>query len=413
MADPSPRLTALTEQSFINQSILLTRADGSQLPVPLAMVDQTTQNMIVQSIGYGVEIGASIVMLIVILAMTPKTKFWRFHTYLNIAGLCNNIIRLVLLAIYFESTWVSFYALNSGDYSFVTKTDFANSIASTVMGVPQNILTMWALMLQAWAMVRFMPQAYKWCIFFTSVALVLLEIGFMGASRAYLIMTTYMPLEQSYELIMDKAWVRYGYLGLDVACICWFCFLFMAKLVTHLWKNRSFLPTTKGLGAMDALVMTNGVLMLVPVFFAALQYSDTTVLQAGSMVYTAVLVVLPLGSLVAQRISDPAAFNSEHSASARVSQIRQDRFETFTSKKALLNPTWSQSDKDSTIFPGRQSGNPSPPGRTGVTAIVTSGANCKSAVGRMSAVDIELAMIDADWEAGKVRVDHEIRQEVL
>lgn len=250
---------------LVNQTVQLSLSPpGTKAFVPLSMIDQNNRIMIVQTIGYGVEIGASIMMLAIIMVMTPKTKFWRFSTYLNIASLCNNIIRLVLLVIYFESTWVGFYTLYSGDYSFVTKTDLNNSIASTVMGIPQNIMIMSALILQAWTMVRFWAQAYKWCIVLVSVVLVVLEIGFMGASQAYQIVTMYLSLEDAYELIINTAWVRYSYLGLEVSCICWFCFLFIAKLATHLWKNRSFLPTTKGLGAMDALVMTNGVLMLIP-----------------------------------------------------------------------------------------------------------------------------------------------------
>lgn len=248
-----------------NQTIqLIMSPTGSKTFIPLSVVDQNNKTIVVQTIGYGAEIGASIIMLAIILVMTPKTKFWRFSTYLNIASLCNNIVRLILLVIYFESSWVGFYTLYSGDYSFVSKTDFNTSIASTVMGVPQNVMIMSALIIQAWAMMRFWPRAYKWCIILVSVVLVLLEIGFMGAAQTYQIMTLYFSREQSYDIITRTAWVRYSYLGSEVGCICWFCFLFIAKLAMHLWKNRSFLPTTKGLGAMDALVMTNGVLMLIP-----------------------------------------------------------------------------------------------------------------------------------------------------
>lgn len=252
---------------FWNQTVHITlspAAGGVVVPISLSAVDQNTNTMIIQTIGYGTEIGASILMLAIILVMTPKTKFWRFSTYLNIVSLCNNIIRLILLVIYFESTWVGFYTLYSGDDTFVSQTDFNNSIASTVMQIPQNIMIMSALILQAWAMVRFWPQTYKWCIILVSVVLVLLEIGFMVASEVYQIMTFYQSQEVAYISIIRVAWVRYSYLGLEVSCVCWFCFLFIAKLASHLWKNRSFLPTTKGLGAMDALVMTNGVLMLIP-----------------------------------------------------------------------------------------------------------------------------------------------------
>lgn len=133
------------------------------------------------------------------------------------------------------------------------------------------------------------------------------------------------------------------------------------------------------------------------------------------MVYTSVLIVLPLGCLVAQRIADPAAFNSESSASARMNQNPNDRFEAYTSNKnALLNPTWSQSDKDSTVFPGRRGSSNALTAKNGVTSTITGGACVKNMAGEhRSSTEIELAMIDADIGAGHVRVDHEIRQEVL
>lgn len=124
------------------------------------------------------------------------------------------------------------------------------------------------------------------------------------------------------------------------------------------------------------------------------------------MVYTSVIVVLPLGTLVAQRIADPGAFNSEHSASARISnKTGNDRFDNFTANKnALLNPTWSQSSKDSGVFSSRRgSSTKTLSGRTGVMATVSSG-------GPMTSTDMELARIDADIEAGHVRVDREIQQ---
>lgn len=135
------------------------------------------------------------------------------------------------------------------------------------------------------------------------------------------------------------------------------------------------------------------------------------------MVYTSVIIVLPLGTLVAQRIADPAAFsNGELShGTTRVGNNPNDRFGRFTATggtKAnhLLNsPNWSQSDKDSAVLHGG--------GKPVVTSLVTAGmpgakmSMYHSKAGEpMSAVDIELARIDAGLEAGVVRVDREIQQ---
>lgn len=262
--NPVRNLTAAAMADPLHQTINLIRADGLSVAVDLSIVDMDRTVMVSTSIAYGVEIGASLVMLAVILTMTPKTKFWRLPTYLNIASLCNNVVRVMLLALYFDSSWVTFYTLYALDDRYVSKTDVAITVASTIFSLPQNILVMSALMLQAWSMVKLWPRFYKWGILCFSVVLVLFEIGFRGASMAYGMMQVNMSPQEAFYLMNRLIWVRQYFLGLEVACICWFCFLFISKLATHLWKNRSFLPTTKGLGAMDALVMTNGVLMLIP-----------------------------------------------------------------------------------------------------------------------------------------------------
>lgn len=144
------------------------------------------------------------------------------------------------------------------------------------------------------------------------------------------------------------------------------------------------------------------------------------------MVYTSVIIVMPLGTLVAQRIADPAAFsNGELShGTTRVGNRLHDRFGRFaaaesgTKSNHLLNPTWSESDKESTVFSGRRGSSNVIRGKSsGVTSIVSTGipsakSSYQTKMGEpMSAVDIELARIDADLEAGVVRVDREIQQD--
>lgn len=263
-------LTALAMADPFNQLITLTLPSGTTTLVPLSAVNANAKAMIIMTLAYGVELGASLLTLAFLLTMTPANKFHRFPTYLNLAALCNNAIRVGLLAAFFESSWVSFYALYTSDYSRVTATDTANSVASTALAIPQNAMVMLALMLQAWAMVRLWPREHKWPIIAVSLGLVALEMGFMVAAETFQIMQVYMSPEAGAALIMEKLWVRATFLVLEVACICWFCFLFCCKLVAHLWANRSFLAVTKGLGPMDALVVTNGVLMIIPGEFLGL-----------------------------------------------------------------------------------------------------------------------------------------------
>jgi pheromone alpha factor receptor len=263
MPDPSLNYTALAMADPLNQNITLTLPDGSQMLIPLAVVDASTNYAVSQTISFSAEFGASLVMLIVIVAMTPKSKLWRLASYINVAALINNMARTILLALYFDSSWTHFYTLYSGDISNVSQADFRNSVAGVAVSIPQNLLMMAALMLQAWAMVKLWDRSWKWGILVLSGLLSLTEVGFMLVAHSHQIRSFY-PGFDSYDYLHRVLYLRYVWLALELACICWFCFIFILRLVMHMVQNRSLLPTTKGVAAMDMLVMTNGVLMLIP-----------------------------------------------------------------------------------------------------------------------------------------------------
>ena len=157
--------------------------------------------------------------------------------------------------------------------------------------------------------------------------------------------------------------------------------------------------------------------MLLPatVILAGLQYSDKLNFEPGSLLYTAVITVLPLGTLVAQRIADPGAFNSELSAgSTQLDNNAAGRYASASGKKPLL-PTWSQSDNNSTVFSGRSGSKSGTAGKTGVTSTISSMRRGNGSGEPLSSVDLELARIDGDIEMGRVRVNREIvrSEEVL
>lgn len=262
-AEPGLNYTAMGMMDPWNQNITFTTSDGTQMVISLTAIDANYAYAVGQTIGYSVEFGASLIMLGVLLVMTPKSKFFRLASYINVTALINNMVRTILLALFFESSWVRSYVLYSGDISHVTETDFRNSLCSIVFSIPQNILMMAALMLQAWAMVKLWPNFYKWGVLAFSGLLSLAEVAFMLVAQTDQIRSLF-PDYNQYDFLHRRLWLRYVWLALELASVCWFCFMFILRLVTHMWQNRSFLPSTEGVAAMDVLVMTNGVLMLVP-----------------------------------------------------------------------------------------------------------------------------------------------------
>lgn len=194
--------------------------------------------------------------------MTPRVRFRRALPVISILGLTLNMIRIVLLPIFYPSAWLSFYALFTMDYSFVPRVDYGISVAATALSIPVTMLIIAAFVVQAWSIIQLWQPVYRWGAAIFLLALVFFTIGFNFAGsiiQAKAILNVASPAAD--------VWVRKTYLSLITISICWLYFLFNARLVMHMWSNRSILPSLKGLKAMDVLVITNGILMFVPGMF--------------------------------------------------------------------------------------------------------------------------------------------------
>ncbi|KAK3291555.1 fungal pheromone mating factor STE2 GPCR-domain-containing protein [Chaetomium fimeti] len=294
----------------LNQTSFLLYGDGST-PVPFNTFNVTQIYLQATSLSilYGTQIGACFMTLVVVLGMTPRARFRRLPTLVSVAALALNTARMVLLAVFFVTSWVDLYVIVAQDATVVPRSDFYLSAAATVLSVPVTVLILAALSIQAWSMLRLWGPLYKLPAAALSLVLVLLTVAFNMMTT---VIQTRAILYADISQIAD--WVRQTYLGLITASICWFCFLFNIRLVMHMWTNRSILPSLKGLKAMDVLVITNGILMFVPVIFAALEFVQWDRFEPGSITQTSVIIVLPLGTLVAQRLANPAWFGTGHCA---------------------------------------------------------------------------------------------------
>lgn len=286
------------------QVFTLIAADGvTEIPVPVTLVDEVYAARFAAQAIYGSQIGGTFIMLIVYLLMTPRVKFRRVPTMINILALLCNFVRCILLAWFPSSKWFEFYTLWSGDISRVTANDYRTSVAGTVSTIPLIIFIEAALMVQAWAMIQLWPAVYKFAAISLSALVAGAAVGFKITDS---VLQALVIVEENVPQIL---WVRKTDLAFSSASIFWFCFLFNIRLTMHMYQNRSILPSVKGMSAMEVLVMTNGILMCFPAFFAGLEWGPWTDYEFGSLTYTSVVVVLPLGTLAAQRIANPSAFS--------------------------------------------------------------------------------------------------------
>ncbi|CAK7208799.1 pheromone alpha factor receptor [Sporothrix bragantina] len=282
----------------LNQTLLLQGPNNITFPVWLPDIDMVVHQAVSTAINYSTQIGACFIMLLVTLTMTSKSRFSRASTMINIANLVVGTIRCTLLALYFTSSYLELYFFFSDDYSIVKATDTQISAVATFFALPQIILIEAALFLQAYSMIQLWPSIWRAAVVFLSVLVAACAIGFKCASVA-LRMRAILDLYVSYSSL----WVYQVDLAFTTTTIFWFCFIFIIRLVIHMWEYRSILPPLGGVSAMEVLVMANGILMLVPVVFAAMELGGFTTFEAGSLTYTSVVVLLPLGTLIAQNVT--------------------------------------------------------------------------------------------------------------
>ncbi|PNY24076.1 Uncharacterized protein TCAP_05984 [Tolypocladium capitatum] len=294
---PSPE-----QQHFdpLTQNVTFLGPDGrTPIGVPIPALDALDDVSISVTLNYGIQAGACLAMLLAVLAVTtPAAKLRRPSALLHVLALATVVVRNGLLVAYYLSPVAHFYQLHSGDFSSVPRSCLYASVAGNVVSLALVVVVEAALMNQAWAMVTLWPDPAKYGLAAASLLVTLLTAGFR---LAFTVIQNQAVLDLTPPLAF--AWVVHGAVVTNALSIFWFCALFNLKLVMHLVRNRGILPSTKTLTSMEMLVMTNGVLMVVPVVFAGLEWGTFQNFEAGSLTLTSVALILPLGTMAAQQIS--------------------------------------------------------------------------------------------------------------
>ncbi|KAL7920789.1 putative mating type pheromone G-protein coupled receptor [Trichoderma austrokoningii] len=295
------------------------------ITIPVHTIDTFNNETVNIVLNYGTQLGAAITMLLVLLFTTPLSKMLRTAHLLHIVGLVVCIVRTVLLALYFSSPFARFAAVWGGDYSQVPLWTYRESVAGTVFSMLLVVITDCSLINQAWTMVSLWPNKTKYVLCALSLFISLVSVS---ARTAF----TVVQCKAIYELspAIRFAWLVEAVIVLNVCTTLWFCALFNSKIVLHLIVNRGVLPSRRAMSPMEVLVVTNGVLMIVPVIFAFIEFRTIQNFESSSLTPASITILLPLGSLVAQRLTntnqnDVAGLSSYPSSSGATGGYKNNR----------------------------------------------------------------------------------------
>ena len=295
------------------QSFTLLASDGTPFNVSIPDLDSFVfyNNQI--CINYGCQIGASIILLVVLLLLTKPDKRSSSLFVVNVLSLALNVIRNVLQGVYFTGPFTETYAVFSGDFSRVHTVDYATSVTGAVLNVLVLICVEISLCLQTRVVCVTLRQLYRRIIFAASIVIALLAIGFRLAlcieNSIYIVQANVdVPLQ---NLVKATAIT-------ETISICCFSAVFVAKLAFALNERRKL-----GLvqfGPMQIIFIMGCQTLIIPgeqgktpgpipkltfilALFSLVQFAvNTPALYTNTL--TCVVIFLPLSSLWASASLD-------------------------------------------------------------------------------------------------------------
>jgi len=215
------------------QSFSLQDKDGNPFNVTIPDLDSFVQYNNQILINYGSQLGACIVLLLVLLLLTKENKRTSPIFIVNTLALAFNIIGNVTACLYFTGPFTESYAYFAQDFSRVHTGDYATSVVSTLTWFLVMVCVEISLCLQARAVCVTLRKAYRYAIFTASFVIasvsIAVRLAFTIENAKYIV-----ALKESTALY----WMQDATSITTTITICWFCAIFVTKLAFALHQRK-------------------------------------------------------------------------------------------------------------------------------------------------------------------------------
>ena len=227
--------TMATNQNFdpFSQSFTLLMGDGTPFTVTIPDLDAFILYSLQISINYASQLGASLVLLVVLVLLTKADKRSSPIFTLNTLALALNFIRNLLQCLYFTGPFSETYAYFAQDYSQVPTSAYATSVIATVFSFLLLVCVESSLLLQTHVVCMTLRKIHRQVIFTLSTLISLTAIGFRLAlcvlNSEYIVTLVYVrPLD----------WLASATNITTSISVFWFCAVFVTKLGFALRQRR-------------------------------------------------------------------------------------------------------------------------------------------------------------------------------
>ena len=215
------------------QSLTLRMADGIPIEIQLEDLDSFILYSIEICINFAAQLGAALVLLVVLLLLTKPDKRRAPVFITNTLSLTLDFIRNILQCLYFTGPFNEVYAYFAQDYSRVPRSDYAKSVTATVLTFLLLVCVQISLIFQVRVVCVTLRKVYRRTILAVSILVALIAVAFRFAlcveNSIYIVTLNYMS---GLSRLQSAANIT------TTVSICWFCAVFVIKLGIALQQRR-------------------------------------------------------------------------------------------------------------------------------------------------------------------------------
>lgn len=355
-AAPTPM--PIAGQGVFHQPFNILAPDGTIFTTSTDDVNRIRVTTVQTAIVFSSQLGACLVLLLVLLLMTSPAKRKSAAFIFNALALLCNVIRCVIMCVELTGPLLDFVVLLMQFYEIDgINQAIRESIADSVMATLVFIFIELALLTQVWVICLATTKQHRALVLgfcgTVSVVAIAFRIRLMVVNCA----NTANLMDYSVERAHAQNRAQWLSNIMGVISICVFSAIFCGKLALAIRSRRSM--GLKQFGAMQIIFIMGCQTLFIPcksessrshltkltfaiVIFAILDYYVIKGSQIGSFVETFVAIFLPLSSMWASANvnSKHVAMPNEHHANHRAIPVGHSEFteadEYYNSKKVLL-----------------------------------------------------------------------------
>lgn len=255
MSAANPHLPA--DFNATQQNITIYTSDGTPVITAIPMINQfNTQNNEI-CVVYGCQLGASLIMFLVVLLTTRASKRKSPIFVLNALSLIISFLRSLLQILYYIGPWTEIYRYLSNDYSTIPRSAYGNSVAATLLTFFLLMTIEASLVLQTNVVCKTMSNRIRWPVTALSMVVSLLAVAFRFALTIRNVEGILGAIVKADTLMLGRA-----SLIAETASLWFFCTIFVIKLGWTLYQRKKL--GLKQWGPMQIITIMAGCTMIIP-----------------------------------------------------------------------------------------------------------------------------------------------------